>query len=81
MEKSFSFSLVSPEKRLASGLASAVVIPGAEGDFTILKDHAPLLTALRSGKIRVLDGDHEGEYEVEGGFAEVSAEGLTILTI
>ena len=49
----FSFELVSPEKLLFSGEVDAVVVPGAEGEFTVLKNHAPFLTTLKPGVIEI----------------------------
>jgi F-type H+-transporting ATPase subunit epsilon len=76
----FHFELVSPEKLLFSGEVESVVAPGAEGQFTVLKDHAPVMTTLKSGVVTVASG--EGKVEklfVRGGFADVNASGFTIL--
>jgi F-type H+-transporting ATPase subunit epsilon len=76
----FHFELVSPEKLLFSGDVESVVAPGAEGQFTVLKDHAPVMTTLKSGVVTVAGGD--GKLEklfVRGGFADVNAAGFTIL--
>jgi F-type H+-transporting ATPase subunit epsilon len=76
----FHFELVSPEKLLFSGEVESVVAPGAEGQFTVLKDHAPVMTTLKSGVVTVAGGDGKVEkLFVRGGFADVSAGGFTIL--
>jgi F-type H+-transporting ATPase subunit epsilon len=76
----FHFELVSPEKLLFSGEVESVVAPGAEGQFTVLKDHAPVMTTLKSGVVTVAGGDGKVEkLFVRGGFADVSAVGFTIL--
>ncbi|MGE5387577.1 MAG: F0F1 ATP synthase subunit epsilon [Hyphomicrobiales bacterium] len=76
----FHFELVSPEKLLFSGDVESVVAPGAEGQFTVLKDHAPVMTTLKSGVVTVAGGDGKVEkLFVRGGFADVSASGFTIL--
>jgi len=75
----FHFDLVSPEKLLFSGEVEQVDVPGAEGDFGVLADHAPLVTTLRPGMLTVRTGGGEQKIVVLGGFAEVSAEGLTVL--
>jgi F-type H+-transporting ATPase subunit epsilon len=76
----FHFELVSPEKLLFSGDVESVVAPGAEGQFTVLKDHAPVMTTLKSGVVTVAGGDGKVEkLFVRGGFADVSATGFTIL--
>ncbi|MFM8860609.1 MAG: F0F1 ATP synthase subunit epsilon [Methylocystis sp.] len=76
----FHFELVSPEKLLFSGEVEFVVAPGAEGEFTVLKDHAPVMTTLKSGVVTV--ADETGKTQklfVQGGFADVNAAGFTIL--
>ncbi len=76
----FHFELVSPEKLLFSGDVESVVAPGAEGQFTVLKDHAPVMTTLKSGVVTVGGGDGKVEkLFVRGGFADVNAAGFTIL--
>ena len=76
----FTFELVSPEKLLFSGDVEEVVIPGTEGDFAVLKDHAPVISALRPGVLSYKDtkGDKQILF-VRGGFADVSANGLIVL--
>jgi F-type H+-transporting ATPase subunit epsilon len=74
------FELVAPERLLASIDADMVVIPGAEGDFGVLPNHAPLMSLLRPGVISVYQGDRVDErLFVDGGFAEVNEKGCTVL--
>ncbi len=73
------FSLVSPEREVFSGLVDQVDAPGVEGDFGVLSEHAPFMTALREGPVTVFDGGAVRRFEVKGGFADVNAQGLTIL--
>ncbi len=73
------FELVSPEKLLFSGEVEQVDVPGAEGDFGVLAGHAPMVTTLRPGILTVHSGGNEEKIVVLGGFAEVSAAGLTVL--
>ena len=75
----FHFELVSPEKLLFSGDVEQVDVPGAEGDFGVLAGHAPMVTTLRPGILTVHAASGEQKIVVLGGFAEVSAEGLTVL--
>ncbi len=51
----FHFELVSPDKLMFSGEAESVLVPGSEGDFVVLKDHAPVMAALRPGVIAIED--------------------------
>ena len=73
------FDLVSPERRLASYEASAVEIPGTEGDMTVMPDHAPTITTLRPGVMVVTTGNDTHEFVVTGGFAEIGATGVSVL--
>ncbi len=76
----FHFELVSPDKQMFSGAAESVLVPGSEGDFVVLKDHAPVMTALKPGVIAIEDaaGKHKRIF-VRGGFADVSPAGLIVL--
>src|SRR6185295_7671640 len=75
----FHFDLVSPEKLLFSGDVHQVDVPGSEGDFGVLAGHAPLMTALRPG-VLVLHNDGAAlRIVINGGFAEVTPAGLTVL--
>ena len=73
------FELVSPEKLVFSGQVEQVDVPGAEGDFGVLAGHAPFVTTLRPGILTVHGGGGAQQIVVLGGFAEVSADGLTVL--
>ncbi len=79
MAETFQFELVSPERLLLSEEVEQVVVPGSEGDFTMLPRHAPLLTALRPGLLEIGAGSGRRRFFVRGGFAEVSPAGLTVL--
>lgn len=79
-EDKVEFELVSPERRLASLEADMVVLPGAEGDFGVLPQHSPLMSALRPGVISVyLDNAVHQQVFVAGGFAEVNEGGCIVL--
>ncbi len=79
MADTMQFDLVSPERSLASLTAAEVQIPGAEGDMTILPNHAPVLTTLRPGVVKVSGPDGDAEYVVTGGFVEISSQGVSVL--
>lgn len=79
MADTMTFDLVSPERKLASVEATSVNIPGMEGDLTAMPNHAAFLTTLRPGVVKVNNGNDVTEYVVTGGFAEVSAEGTSVL--
>jgi F-type H+-transporting ATPase subunit epsilon len=73
------FELVSPEKLVFSGEVEQVDVPGAEGDFGVLAGHAPVVSTLRPGILTVYGAGGTQQIVVLGGFAEVSAQGLTVL--
>ena len=77
---SFPFELVSPERLVFTGEVESVVVPGTEGEFTVLKDHAPLMSTLKPGVLTVIDAAaKQSRLFVRGGFADVNPAGLTIL--
>ena len=80
MAEPFQFDLVSPEKLLMSDPVEQVTVPGADGQFTVLKGHAPFLSTLKPGILDITaeDGSSQRIY-VRGGFADVNASGLTVL--
>lgn len=73
------FSLVSPEAELFAGEVDQVDIPGTEGDFAVLPNHAPVMAAIRTGTISVSIDGAQTQYFVQGGFADVTPAGLTVL--
>jgi F-type H+-transporting ATPase subunit epsilon len=76
------FDLVTPERQLRSGQVHMVVVPGAEGDFGALEGHAPLMSTIRPGAIAVYADATTATPErifIEGGLAQVTEQGLTIL--
>lgn len=79
MAEPFQFELVSPERLLLSAEVEQVVVPGAEGYFTVLKGHAPFMSTLKPGVVDVTNGNVTERIFVRGGFADVSRAGLTIL--
>jgi F-type H+-transporting ATPase subunit epsilon len=79
MAGTLQFDLVSPERRLASVKASEVQIPGADGDLTAMEGHAPTITTLRPGILKAVSSEGTKAYVVTGGFAEISASGVSVL--
>ncbi|MBT3954399.1 MAG: F0F1 ATP synthase subunit epsilon [Rhodobacterales bacterium] len=73
------FDLVSPERKLASLEASEIQIPGSDGDFTAMAEHAPILTTLKPGLLSVKVGNDLMEYIVTGGFVEISGSNASVL--
>lgn len=72
--------IVSPERLVLSEQARSVTVPGADGYFTVLGDHAPLMTTLKPGFITVTDTANVAHvFYVRGGFADIAPASLTIL--
>ena len=76
----FHFELVSPDKLQFNGPAQSVLAPGAEGDFLVLRDHAPVMTALRAGVVVIEEeGGKTSRFFVRGGFVDVNPGGCILL--
>ncbi len=75
------FELVTPTKLVRSEEVHMVVVPGTEGDFGVLEHHAPVMSTMRDGPMLVFktEGAAPETIDIQGGFAEVSAKGLTVL--
>jgi F-type H+-transporting ATPase subunit epsilon len=71
--------IVSQDRMVFEGDADIVTVPGALGEMGILPGHAPLLSALELGVIRVKSGDQESVFTVTGGFIEVQPDIVTIM--
>ncbi|ODT08725.1 MAG: F0F1 ATP synthase subunit epsilon [Mesorhizobium sp. SCN 65-20] len=80
MAEAFKFELVSPERLLVSEQVESVVIPGSEGEMTVMANHAPLMTTIKPGVVTVkAAGGKEERYVVFGGFADIVPSGCTLL--
>lgn len=78
---SLHFELVTPEKLIRSEEVYMVTVPGSEGDFGVLEGHAPVMSTIRDGELLVQksQGAAPETIAIRGGFAEVNANGLTVL--
>ena len=79
MADKLKFDLVSPEKLVLSAEVDAVQIPGAEGDFGVLPNHSPVMAMIRPGTLVVENDGAEKRFTLDGGFADVTPEGVTVL--
>jgi F-type H+-transporting ATPase subunit epsilon len=79
MADKLTFALVSPERELFNGEVDHVVVPGAEGEFGVLPNHAPVMSVIKPGALKVINDGAERRIFVNGGFADVTPEGLTVL--
>ena len=73
--------ILTPEKRLYSGDVYGVQLPGIDGLFEVLDKHAPLVSALKAGRVKVLRDkqSHTTSFTIQGGFVEVLNKKLTVL--
>lgn len=75
------FELVTPARLVRSDDVYMVVVPGTEGEFGVLEGHAPFMATVRDGALKIYksEGSQPEEIMVQGGFAEVGENGLTVL--
>ena len=72
--------IVTPDKKIFDGEIKSVTVPGKKGSFQVLKDHAPIVSTLDSGTVRMVDQDNnEVTYEISGGVIEVKANKIILL--
>ena len=72
--------ILTPEKKLYSGEVYGVQLPGIAGSFEILENHAPLVSALGPGKLKVLkDKNSSSIFQIQGGFIEVLNNKVSVL--
>lgn len=80
MAEAFRFELVSPERLLVSEQVESVVIPGSEGEMTVMANHAPVMTSVKPGVVTVRTAaGQESRYVVFGGFADILPDSCTLL--
>ena len=79
MADKLKFDLVSPEKLVLSAKVDSVQVPGSEGDFGVLPNHSPVMAMIRPGTLVVENDGQTQSYELDGGFADVTPEGVTVL--
>ena len=80
MAESFNFELVSPEQLLLSANVTEIVLPGSEGEMTVMANHSPVMTTIRPGVVTVKPENGETQkFVVFGGFADILPESCTLL--
>lgn len=80
MAEAFQFELVSPERLLVSERVESVIIPGAEGEMTVMANHSPVMTTVKPGVVTVKTAAGATDrYVVFGGFADILPSGCTLL--
>jgi F-type H+-transporting ATPase subunit epsilon len=72
--------IVTPDKKIFDGEIKSVRVPGKKGSFQVLKDHAPIISTLENGLVRIIDQENnEINYEISGGVIEVKANKIILL--
>lgn len=71
--------IVTPDKSLYDGQADLITVPGTSGSIGILNHHAPLVSSLKKGEIKIVLNQKEEFFKIEGGVVEVSKNKVTIL--
>ncbi|MCB9174790.1 MAG: ATP synthase F1 subunit epsilon [Flavobacteriales bacterium] len=71
--------IITPEKNIYSGEVSLVNLPGSDGSFGILENHAPIISTLKAGTIKVVQNDKELFFDVKGGVIEMSNNKIIVL--
>jgi F-type H+-transporting ATPase subunit epsilon len=79
MADKLNFALVTPEREVFHGEVDQVVVPGVEGEFGVLVNHAPVLSIIKPGALRIFNDGEIRRVFVHDGFADVTPEGLTVL--
>ncbi|HMR93125.1 MAG TPA: ATP synthase F1 subunit epsilon [Chitinophagaceae bacterium] len=79
--KQMNLEILTPEKKLYSGEVYGVQMPGISGSFEVLDKHAPLVSALRAGRVKILKDkqNHFAYFDIQGGFVEVIDNRVTVL--
>lgn len=74
--------IITPEKKLFSGEAKLVKVPGIQGSFEIMKNHAPIISALQNGEVKIIDqANHPILFDIKSGVIEVNKNLVTILAL
>lgn len=72
--------IVTPAKVIYSGLAESVTVPGSKSPFQILNNHAPIVSSLENGKVKVVTDTHEElVFQTSSGFVELQKNKLSVL--
>ena len=79
MAEKFTLNLVSPEKLVLSAQVESVIVSGAEGDFEVLAHHSPFMSVIRPGALTIAQDGKQQNYELNGGFVDVTPQGVTVL--
>ena len=72
--------IITPDKKVYEGQVKLVKVPGSKGSFEILNNHAPIISILNKGEVKVIDNDDKTDYyDISGGVVEVKQNNIIIL--
>ena len=72
--------IITPEKELYKGEVDSITLPGTDGEFGILRNHAPIISTLTKGEIKIIDSDNkEKNFEINGGVIEMQNNEIIVL--
>ena len=71
--------IITPDKKVYSGKVNIVQVPGSKGSFAVLEYHAPIISTLEKGRVKIVEGSAESFYEISGGIIEVKDNNVIIL--
>ena len=72
--------IITPEKQLFNGEVNSIKVPGTIGDFEILNNHAPIISSLKEGEIRIISIDNNVEkFQINGGVIEMKKNKIIVL--
>ena len=71
--------IITPDKTIFSGSADSVVVPGSDGQICILDNHAPLVSSMKKGQVKIRSGNEDQFFEIEGGVVEVLKNKVIVL--
>ncbi len=71
--------IITPDKKIFTGKVNVVQVPGSKGLFEVLEYHAPLISTLEKGRIKIVEGNTESFFQIQGGVIEVKDNHVIIL--
>jgi len=71
--------IITPDKSLYDGKADLVTVPGTSGSIGILNNHAPLVSSLSKGEVKIVFGNKEEFFKIDGGVVEVLKNSVVVL--
>ena len=72
-------TVLTPDKELYKGTAISVKVPGSDGQFEVLNNHAPIVSSLQAGEVRILTGTEKVTFRIQSGFIEVLRNEVAVL--